>query len=194
MVTEAGIIGKIGFNSAGVGVCMNAIRSKGVDLNRIPVHMAMRMVLECSSAKEAVRSLGQWGVAGPVHLLISDTQDSFGCEFTSTTHAILHPDSRGRVIHSNHLLLEHADVVDTAWLADSPFRIERMLELTDDVHDPSWMDMHSFFTDRKNAPAAICRAGDITTLFNIIMDLKQRRVVVRIGLPYAPRETLEIKL
>jgi isopenicillin-N N-acyltransferase-like protein len=27
-ITEAGIIGKIGLNSAGVGVCINAIRAK----------------------------------------------------------------------------------------------------------------------------------------------------------------------
>ena len=36
MVTEAGIIGKIGLNSAGVGVCLNAIRIPGLDKNRIP--------------------------------------------------------------------------------------------------------------------------------------------------------------
>ncbi|THY67822.1 AAT-domain-containing protein [Aureobasidium pullulans] len=36
MVTEAGLIGKIGLNSSGVGVCLNAIRAKGMDASRIP--------------------------------------------------------------------------------------------------------------------------------------------------------------
>ena len=31
MVTEAGIIGKIGLNGCGVGVCLNAIKALGVD-------------------------------------------------------------------------------------------------------------------------------------------------------------------
>ncbi|KIV92825.1 hypothetical protein, variant [Exophiala mesophila] len=195
MVTEAGMVGKIGFNSAGVGVCMNAIRTKGVDLDRLPVHLGMRMVLENSTARDALESLKQSGLlAGPVHLLISDAHESYGCEYTSTTHATLPPDSRGRVIHSNHLLMSHPGVVDTVWLSDSPFRVERMRELTDAVEDPSWTDVHSFFTDRKNAPAAICRVGDNSTLFNIIMDLKRREAVVRLGFPDAPVERLELKL
>ncbi|RVX72825.1 hypothetical protein B0A52_03178 [Exophiala mesophila] len=165
MVTEAGMIGKIGFNSAGVGVCMNAIRTKGVDLDRLPVHLGMRMVLEKSTARDALESLKQSGLlAGPVHLLISDAHESYGW------------------------------VVDTVWLSDSPFRVERMRELTDAVEDPSWTDVHSFFTDRKNAPAAICRVGENSTLFNIIMDLKRREAVVRLGFPDAPVERLELKL
>ncbi|KAK6396801.1 hypothetical protein LTR65_008699 [Meristemomyces frigidus] len=63
MVTEAGLIGKIGLNSAGVGVCLNAIRVKGMDPTRIPCHLGLRMVLESNSREEAVQTLEKYGVA-----------------------------------------------------------------------------------------------------------------------------------
>ncbi|KAK1847364.1 isopenicillin n acyltransferase [Colletotrichum chrysophilum] len=41
MITEAGIIGKIGFNEHGVGCLLNGIRAKGVDPERMPIHFAL---------------------------------------------------------------------------------------------------------------------------------------------------------
>ncbi|KAL2820700.1 acyl-coenzyme A:6-aminopenicillanic acid acyl-transferase-domain-containing protein [Aspergillus granulosus] len=196
MVTEAGIIGKIGFNSVGVGVCLNAIRAHGMDPTRLPVHLALRMALDSSSTSQAVESLKRYGVASSAHILIADSTSSAGCEVTSTTIAIVPMDDKGRVAHSNHLLLEHPGVVDTAWLKDSPFRVQRMLELTDSLGagEPTWDGVRGVFVDRVNEPAAICRSGDIETLFNIVMDLKSRRAAVRFGRPDAPDEEFELGL
>ncbi|KAL3468182.1 AAT-domain-containing protein [Aspergillus heterothallicus] len=196
MMTEAGIIGKIGFNSVGVGVCLNAIRAHGMDPTRLPVHLGLRMALDSSSTSEAVASLKEYGVASSAHLLIADTTESAGCEVTSKTVAVLPMDEKRRVIHSNHLLLEHPGVVDTAWLKDSPFRVERMRQLTDELvgsgEEPTWNGVQGLFVDRENAPVAICRSGDIETLFNIVMDLKARRAIVRFGRPDQIEETIEL--
>ncbi|KAL4936708.1 hypothetical protein BDV06DRAFT_233216 [Aspergillus oleicola] len=196
MVTEAGIIGKIGFNSSGVGVCLNAIRAKGVDNNRLPVHLALRMALDSFSTKEAVGLLkDKYGVASPAHILIADAVESAGCEFTSTTSAVITADERGRVIHSNHLLLSHPGVFDTAWLADSSFRISRVLELTDGIlgqGGPSQEAVEGIFKDRVNAPAAICRNGEFETLFSIIMDLKAQKAVVVLGMPGKGKEFVQL--
>ena len=100
MITEASIIGKIGFNSDVVGVCFNAIRAKGVDRSRIPVHLGLRLILESSSAEQAVRSLEEWGIAAAAHILIADKNSSIGFKFSSSTTARLRPDSKGRLIHS----------------------------------------------------------------------------------------------
>ena len=54
-VTEAGIIGKIGFNSAGVGTLFNAIRVHGADSTRLPAHFGLRMALESTSVADAVQ-------------------------------------------------------------------------------------------------------------------------------------------
>lgn len=56
IVTEAGIVGKIGL-SAGVGTTLNAIAALGVDSSRIPVHIALRKVLDWAG-EEAVKHAG----------------------------------------------------------------------------------------------------------------------------------------
>lgn len=91
-------------------------------------------------------------------------------------------------IHSNLFLLTHLGVVDTKWLGDSPLRVDRMRELSENLsHIPAWDTISKVFEDEKNSPASICRheigSSTVGTLFNIVMDLKQTRVVVRKGKP-----------
>lgn len=81
MVTEAGIIGKIGLNSMGVGVCLNAIRAKGMDYTRLPCHLGLRMVLESKSREEAVARLENYGIASACHMLIADPTGGVGVEW-----------------------------------------------------------------------------------------------------------------
>ena len=196
-MTEAGIIGKIGYNHAGVGVCLNALRAPGTDPNRLPVHLTLRLALECSTAREAVEMMEKWGVASSAHMLVADKNEAFGIETSSTTVQRITQDNRGRIIHSNHFLLTHPGVVDTKWLDDSPFRVHRMHELTDELSDgPTWERILAVFEDEKNSPASICRfelgSSTFGTLFNIVMELKAERVVVRVGKPSQVEETISI--
>ncbi|KAF3384176.1 Acyl-coenzyme A:6-aminopenicillanic-acid-acyltransferase 40 kDa form [Talaromyces pinophilus] len=197
IMTEAGIIGKIGYNHAGVGVCLNALRAPGVDPTRLPVHLALRLALECFTASAAVKMFEKWGVASSAHMLVADKNEAFGVETSSTTVQKITRDNQGRVIHSNHYLLTHPGVVDTKWLEDSPFRVDRMRELTDELdHGPAWDTILKVFEDEKNSPASICRhelgSSTFGTLFNIVMDLKNGRVVVRMGKPSQVEETINM--
>lgn len=200
MVTEAGLIGKIGLNSNGVGVCFNAIRAKGLDASRIPAHLALRAVLESASAKEAVAFLERKGVASSSHMLIADASGAVGLEVTSTTTARCVMDSHNRVIHSNHLLQKHPGVDDSGWIADSPVRVQRMRTLVKEFderdQEPSWANFSHFFEDTTNSPGAICRTqeppSESATLFNIVMDLKEKRAVVRLGKPIHVEEMIEL--
>jgi isopenicillin-N N-acyltransferase-like protein len=202
MVTEAGIIGKIGFNSCGVGTCLNAIRILGVDETRLPVHLGLRLALESNTAAEAVEKLRTCGMASSAHVLIADSSTAYGCEFSVETFETLLPDAHHRVVHSNHMLLEHKGVVDMAWLKDSFPRVERISELSnrlvDTGGDPSWMDFSKLFEDEAGLPTAICRKQEgpstIATLFNIITDLQSRTAVVRVGRPCQPDETINLSL
>jgi isopenicillin-N N-acyltransferase like protein len=74
MVTEAGIVGKIGMNGAGVGVTLNAIAAKGVDFDKVPCHLALRSVLDSGSRGEAVERLRRLGVASSCHIQIADRE------------------------------------------------------------------------------------------------------------------------
>ncbi|KAF2477492.1 peptidase C45 acyl-coenzyme A:6-aminopenicillanic acid acyl-transferas-like protein [Lindgomyces ingoldianus] len=201
-ITEAGIIGKIGFNSSGVGTLLNAIKVKGVDPSRMPVHLGLRMALESNSAMEAVQKLESYGMASSAHILIADTTTAVGLEFTKSTFARCLPDSLRRVVHANHFLLEHPGEVDTVWLEDSPVRVKTMTENSSKVGDgqrqPTWEEVGRLFEDEQNYPTAICRAEEAgsgtRTLFNILTDLKTRTAVIRKGLPTKVEETVTMSL
>ncbi|THX67860.1 AAT-domain-containing protein [Aureobasidium pullulans] len=197
MVTEAGLIGKIGLNSSGVGVCLNAIRAKGMDASRIPCHLALRLILDSNSVSEAVDELKKFGVASSCHMLIADTNGSVGLEWSYKDLQVLKMNERNQVFHSNHYLVEHPGVEDTVWIEDSKFRIKRIQEICEGLGDePTVKEVQELFKDEKNYPFAICRAEEqgnhSGTLFNIVMDLKARKASVILGRPTEPEGLYEI--
>jgi isopenicillin-N N-acyltransferase-like protein len=198
-VTEAGIIGKIGFNSAGVGTLFNAIRVHGADVERLPAHFGLRMALESNSVADAVQKLESYGMASSAHILLGDPSTSLGLEFTKSTFAHCAPDASGRVVHANHLLKEHPGETDTVWLKDSLTRVPTMTANAGSLSaEPSWEAVSKLFEDEQNAPGSICRIETketgSATLFNIVMDLKSKKAVVRLGRPTEVEETVELQL
>ncbi|KAF2834502.1 AAT-domain-containing protein [Patellaria atrata CBS 101060] len=199
IITEAGLIGKIGLNSAGVGICFNAIRAQGMDPSRVPCHVALRMALECSSMNEAVQKLDSFGVASSSFMLIADPISTIGLEWSSIDVQKLHADSKGWIYHSNHYLLEHPGVHDTRWVTDSLFRIARIKELRKQFcgEKQSIEGIKGMLKDEMNFPAAICRAEEqgveSETLFSIVMNLTKKRAEVTIGRPTEPREHLVLE-
>ncbi|KZF25480.1 AAT-domain-containing protein [Xylona heveae TC161] len=190
MITEAGIIGKIGLNSAGVGVTLNAIKAAGVDYDRLPVHLSLRRVLDSPSRDEAVAALGNAGVSSACHLLVADSSGGLGLECSSTDIVALRMED-GKVTHTNHYLASHGIVQDMLWLPDSPFRLARIRELVAEAEakgeGPTTKNLGEMFKDEKNYPGSICRAeapgSTVATLFNIVMDLKAKMATVQIGRP-----------
>ncbi|KAJ4983209.1 isopenicillin n acyltransferase [Stagonosporopsis vannaccii] len=198
-VTEAGILGKIGFNSLGVGTLFNAIRVHGADPSRLPAHFGLRMALESSSVADAVQALESHGMASSAHILLGDPNTSLGLEFTKSTFAHCEPDVSGRVVHANHLLKEHPGEVDTVWLKDSLTRVDTMAQNADALGaEPSWNAVSGLFEDEQNAPGSICRLETketgSATLFNIVMDLKSRKAVVRLGRPTEVEKVVNLEL
>ena len=53
MITEPGIIGKIGLNSSGLGVCLNILRINK-RLDGVPVHIVLRAVLDATNINDAL--------------------------------------------------------------------------------------------------------------------------------------------
>lgn len=197
-ITEAGIIGKIGLNSAGVGTLLNAIKVHGVDSTRMPVHFGLRMALESTSAQEAVQRLESYGMAASAHILIADANTAVGLEFTKSTFAHCKPDAGGRIVHANHLLLDHPGETDTVWLKDSLTRVKTMTANIDKLGEKvAWSTFAKLFDDEQNAPGSICRTETNETgsgtLFNIVMDLRTKRAIVRLGRPTEFEESVELR-
>ncbi|KAI1733427.1 peptidase C45 acyl-coenzyme A:6-aminopenicillanic acid acyl-transferase-like protein [Xylaria scruposa] len=198
MVTEAGIIGKIGLNSEGVGCCLNALKCRGVDPSKLPIHFALRKALESPSRVAAIKAIKQVGVAGSGHILIGDTTGSTGLECTSKWVKEVAMDDSNRVCHTNHLILDKSDVDESPWLEDSPARLARIRELTARITDPTLDAIMDVFQDTEGYPASINRRQEgmsvAETLFTIVMDLTNRSAKVTFGRPTEVRERLMISL
>ena len=203
MVTEAGIIGKIGLNAAGVGCCLNAIRARGLDSARLPVHFALRAVLESRSRAGAVAKLrGLGGVAGSAHVLVADPAGAVGLEFAGGREAVgeIWPEgARGRVVHTNHLVLEHPGVDEPGWLPDSAERLARITALTDGGvlgGEVDFARVVELFKDEEGFPFSINRLkvaeGGSQTLFTIVMDLGRREALVKVGRPTEDGEEIHL--
>ncbi|KAL2008330.1 hypothetical protein VTN00DRAFT_8312 [Thermoascus crustaceus] len=192
MVTEAGIVGKIGFNTAGVGTCLNAIRARPTISSKLPVHVALRLCLESTSVEGAVRALESLGgVASSQHILIADSKTSLGMEVSPLGNVYLEADGSGIITHSNHFI-ENKFVDETPWLSGSPIRLERIRKLSGELvkdgvqGEKITPDLlrERIFSDTYNAPQAICCHEDpsrhhtvrSSTLFNIIMNLDLNNV------------------
>jgi isopenicillin-N N-acyltransferase-like protein len=198
MCTEGGVIGKIGFNANGVGVCLNAIRARGVDQQKLPIHLALRTVLESASREEAIASLKRLGTAGSGHMLIADSLGSTGVECTIKGLRVIDMNKDSMVTHSNHLLLEHEETDQPHWLVDSVPRLARFEQLISQAkskapdHDLDETSLYSIFTDEQGYPASINRCqsdgGEAQTLFTIIMNLSEKRATVTFGRPAASSE------
>lgn len=198
MVTEAGIIGKIGLNAAGVGCCLNAICARGVDATKLPVHFALRTVLESRSREEAVGRLHRLGVAGSGHILVADATGSTGLECTPLGIEELAMDAKGRVHHTNHLVLEHVGVEENMWLQDSPKRLARIETLSEELltEEAHFGRLVELFKDEEGFPYSINRKSDgktgSETLFTIMMNLTEREALVKVGRPTEDGEELRL--
>jgi isopenicillin-N N-acyltransferase-like protein len=195
MITEGGIIGKIGLNSAGVGVGLNAIRVQGIDYDRLPTHLALRTALESESRLDAVNALERIGTGTSVHILIGDSGGGTGLEFSHADVQKLEM-SDGKVVHSNHFVLPHHTVNGTriresVFLEDSTFRLKRIGDLLAGAESqgltPSMATVEKQLEDEENFPAAINRAirpgNEVATLFSVVIDLVAKTARVRMGRP-----------
>ena len=192
MLGEAGLVGKFGFNDRGVALCMNAIQAADLDPQKLPVHVAMRKALECSSFKEVLRMLNEQGVASTVNLMVTDVTGSIAAvECSPHGNALIEPDKDGLVCHTNHLCTTDmlASVKDRP-SHNSFSRLARIQELARGV-PPSFEGIRRHLSDVNGAPTAICRSAAVNavgmqrmeTLATIIMDVRALKAEVSLGKP-----------
>ena len=106
--TEAGMVGKIGFNEERLGVCLNFLSHKTDNPQNppgIPVHCLLRLCMGCSSVSEAIGLVsGSPRCASANFLLASYNKkgaSAIDLEFTSTATSIIHM-KNGVLTHANH--------------------------------------------------------------------------------------------
>jgi isopenicillin-N N-acyltransferase like protein len=196
MLTEAGIIGKIGFNSNGLGVCLNAIVTDQVRPEGTPLHIVLRGILESRNLGEAVETVARTPIASAANFLLA--QHGLGAldvEAVPSGMDVLLPDD-DVLVHTNHLLSARLyDVRDLAAqvLPDSYPRLARARQLL----RARWGQVdreaaEEILRDHANEPDGICRHEDeigdpegkrLQSVFSLIMDLEQAEIYVTDGPP-----------
>jgi len=186
MLTEPGIIGKIGMNSAGLGVCLNILNSDK-QLEGLPVHVFLRAILECRSLGEAEAVLDNHSTGKASHVLVGDAQGNcLSVEFSGGISMRLNPDS-GLLCHTNHYLANAS--LNSA--IGFPSTMERMSRATQLLKmDASKQGIRDMLLDQSEAELSICRPycpadipgfGNVGTVFSLMMDLKRGSLEIRAG-------------
>ena len=169
---------------------MNAIRCAGSDVNRTPIHLLWRVVLECTSVSSAVQAIEAYGSAGACNMLIADGSDNIGVEVTHRTIQFLQSDAKGRIFHSNHMLQQHPGT-ELLWLGDTMHRVKRIEQLANELEgEVTEQAIHTMLCDEDNYPCSINREqvaeSDAASVFSITMDLSKAEARVAFGRPSKP--------
>jgi len=186
MLTEPGIIGKIGMNNAGLGVCLN-ILTTDQRLEGVPVHLLLRAILDCSSMEDVEALLEEHSGGKASHVLAGDSEGRcLSVEFAGRQKRQLQPEG-GVLLHTNHYLAN--DALNSAELFPSTrerYSKARALMLIGKSRE----SIRAMLLDQSEADLSICRPytlseipgfGDVGTVFTLLMDLKQGGMEIRAG-------------
>lgn len=193
MVTEAGIIGRMGFNSAGIGYCGNTLRNDFTD-KKIPVHLMKRLILRQHSIDEAIRLVEYVGIGSSYNLMIGSAQ---GCVVDIEADACVQKKTvcrEGWLWHTNHFLDEelrrNQEYVKYEPL-DSLRRYEAVRMELAGVKQIGEEDIFRVLKNHAGYPDSICRHPNenepqkerSATLASLVMNLDQRKMYVTTGCP-----------
>lgn len=202
MVTEGGIIGKIGCNSAGVAVCLNALITDKKS-NEVPIHLGLRSVLNSSSFHEALSRVNHGQMASAANFMIAFHEgegSSMAANVEVSPFGIdLLAEPNGISVHSNHILsqelLKNLNDLNDFKHTDSMIRKLRAEQLVNTaLVKGETIDEESFkkwFTDKYNYPNSINHFPNENapehrrseTVFSIIMNLSKKKIQLCVGKP-----------
>ncbi|MFB4162254.1 C45 family autoproteolytic acyltransferase/hydrolase [Alteribacillus sp. JSM 102045] len=186
MVTEAGIIGKIGCNSTGFGVCLNALVTD-TWLPKIPIHLGLRAILDSFSFREALEKVENNQMASPAHFLVaSKTGDMASLEVSPVRTEQITP-TEGLLVHTNHLCSpEMREEMNEDILPDSYHRLSAINKHVGKLNNKEIEkeDVFHILSDHENYPNSICRHESssqnlrekMENVFSIVMNLSDNEL------------------
>ena len=195
MITEAGIIGKFGFNSAGIGICLNAMASNAVPMG-LPLHIVMRGILNSVSLSEAIGNATRMQIGCCANFMLqSEDGEILDIKLDGQDFDILYP-ADGVLVHTNHFLsprLPRSPYIDTMKykFPDTFIRLRRANKLLRRIpEDIRVSHIEQVFSDHCDFPAGICHHADprieegkrMETVFSFIMNIKNKEIYICAGL------------
>ncbi len=199
-VTQAGLISYLGFNAAGIGVCVNTLPAPSRPAG-VPHYFTLRGVYEATCLEDAVAAVHRARRAIPANMMMATPQGPANLEITIDDVHVLR-DSQA-LTHTNHCLHPELHAVNDQFpeLIESHPRKRRIDALLLDAGEMlSLEQVKAVLSDHQDFPRSICRHpnddprfGFMTSVFSIIIDVEQRAMHVTRGNPCSqPYETYQL--
>ena len=162
MMTEAGMVGKIGINSCGLCTGLNALSAPSVPKG-VPVHVALRLLLNGENLTQATAFLEHTPIAGCGNIILGSAYAALHIEVGPDDFDVLCP-SGGLLIHTNHYLSPRfsrykssaGSRIVNSYIRQS--RMERFFENTE--QKIKIKDLKYAFSNHDDFPDSICRHPD----------------------------------
>lgn len=195
--SEAGIFGgKIGLNSAGLGVCVNGISSTADDWTSLqkPFHLRCYEILRSRQFAEAVRVVTDTARSCSANFLIGQSPDEVIDIEAAPESVNLIGLEGGSVVHTNHFVAPQE-----LGIAEPPSerrhlscrRLDRMASMLQSSAMISVAELMMHLQDHTTAPSGICRHEDpdapakdqFRTVASMLIDLDDRTMRISDGPP-----------
>ncbi|MFT4562698.1 MAG: isopenicillin-N N-acyltransferase-like protein [Gammaproteobacteria bacterium] len=186
--TEPGMLGKIGLNNRGIGVCLNILFARH-QLDGLPVHILIRALLDCGSIEQTRSVLRRSGFGKSSHLLVADDQgNACSTEFVGDERFEVEPVD-GVLLHTNHCVAPAAKN-RTAIIPTTIERLEQGANWLARTSERDLETMRTILLDDSAGPIsingsyhseALLDGQDVGTCATILMDLKARVMQIKKG-------------
>jgi isopenicillin-N N-acyltransferase-like protein len=184
-LSEPGIIGKWGLNSAGVGLLFT-ILFENITYSGVPVHVLLRVILESRTVIAARERIQQLSRGTSSSLLLLDPSGN-SCVLELRGSALDDVTATAAGVHTNHYLADSLKA--SSEIPGSYFRQQRGLALLDESASMDVERLKTILGDRHDPAYAICRSYTqgvyfpVGTVAAVIIDIKEKSLSIARGQP-----------
>lgn len=196
MVTEAGIIGKTGVNSAGICLYLNALSTDQAPKG-LPLHLAMRGILDCRTLAEAISAAVRLPLGCCANFMIGHKNgECVDIEIENEDFDVLYPKD-GILVHTNHFVSPRLPILPRKDTCKYKFtdsftslgRADKLLRKKG--KEISETDIMEVLRDHVEYPSSICRHDDMEqpkgkrmgTVFSMVVNLTEGKIYFCKGNP-----------
>lgn len=192
-VTQAGLIAYIGFNDAGIGVCLNTLPAPS-RTHGVPHYFTVRGIYESRDLEGAIHAVRRAERAIPANIMMTTPQGAANLEVTIDAVHVLTEPKLGFVSHANHC--KHPNLLhfneQFPELINSHPRQARIDDLLHPGHGTELPleKIERALCDHDGYPKSICRhnnddpkSGFWSTVFSVIIEPESRVMHLTRGTP-----------
>lgn len=182
-ITEAGMLAKIGMNSAGIGICLNALRTYK-ERKGVPIHILLRTALEQKTVKDVIKTLEKAKIDTAGNILVAHRSGTYIDLEIEHKKIHRHKTTDNIYIHTNHYLATDITKKSLDIHQSSLHRYEKAVELTQNTTG-TMEDVKKILYNKENKEYPILREyynhklfGNYGTVLTTIMDLKNNNLYI----------------